>query len=60
MSSAAEAEIEASYMNGQDYVALRQCLIELGHPQPQHPSSGQHHSPQLCKWLRETEKIQIH
>ena len=37
MDSAAEADIGASYMNGQDCVALRQCLIELGHPQPPTP-----------------------
>ena len=37
MGSAAEAEIGASYMNGQDCVAIRQTLIELGHPQPPTP-----------------------
>jgi hypothetical protein len=34
MGSAAEAEIGASYMNGQDCVAIRKTLIKLGHSQP--------------------------
>ena len=37
MGSAAEAEIGFSYMNGQDCIAIRQTLIEMGHPQPPTP-----------------------
>jgi hypothetical protein len=35
--SAAEAEIGAAYLNGQDAVPLRTTLHELGHPQPATP-----------------------
>lgn len=34
MTSAAKAEVGALYMNAQEVLAVRQCLIELGHPQP--------------------------
>ena len=34
MSSAAEAEIGAAYLNSQDACPLRQTLIDLGHAQP--------------------------
>ena len=37
MGSAAEAEIGANYMNGQDCVPIRQTLEEMGHPQPPTP-----------------------
>ncbi len=37
MSSAAEAELEALYLNAQEAVYLRQILTEMGHPQPQTP-----------------------
>ena len=37
MASAAEAEVGALYMNAQEALAIRQCLIELGHPQPPTP-----------------------
>ena len=37
MSSAAEAEIGALYMNAQQAVPIRNCLIDLGHPQPPTP-----------------------
>jgi hypothetical protein len=37
MASAAEAEVAALYMNAQEIVPMRQCLIELGHPQPPTP-----------------------
>jgi hypothetical protein len=37
MASAAEAEVAALYMNAQEMVPMRQCLIELGHPQPPTP-----------------------
>ena len=32
--SAAEAEIRAAYINGQEAVPIRTLLLELGHPQP--------------------------
>ena len=34
MSSAAEAEVAALYMNAKLAVSIRQALIEMGHPQP--------------------------
>ena len=34
MSSAAEAEIAALFMNAKLAVPIRQALIEMGHPQP--------------------------
>ena len=34
MGSAAEAEIGASYINGQESVLIHTLLLELGHPQP--------------------------
>ena len=37
MSSAAEAEIGALFMNAQEAIPIRQCLIDLGHPQPPTP-----------------------
>ena len=37
MASAAEAEVAALYMNAQELVPMRQCLIELGHHQPPTP-----------------------
>ena len=37
MGSAAEAEISAGYINGQDSVPIRTTLIEMGHPQPPTP-----------------------
>ena len=37
MGLAAEAEIGAAYINGQDYVPMRTLLLELGHPQPATP-----------------------
>ena len=37
MASAAEAEIGSLFMNAQDAVPLRNCLIDLGHPQPATP-----------------------
>ena len=37
MASAAEAEVGALYMNAQEAVSIRQCLIEMGHPQPPTP-----------------------
>jgi hypothetical protein len=37
MSSAAEAETGALFMNAQDAIPIRQCLIDLGHPQPPTP-----------------------
>ena len=37
MASAAEAELGALYMCGQEAVPLRTTLIELGHPQPPTP-----------------------
>jgi hypothetical protein len=37
MGSAAEAEIGASYVNGQEAIPLRTALEELGHPQPPTP-----------------------
>jgi hypothetical protein len=35
MSSAAEAELGALYLNARKVVCLRQILTEMGHPQPQ-------------------------
>jgi hypothetical protein len=37
MSSAAEAELGALFINAKTAVAMRQTLIELGHPQPRTP-----------------------
>ena len=37
MASAAAAEVGALYMTVQEALAIRQCLIELGHPQPPTP-----------------------
>ena len=37
MASAAEAEVGTLYMNAQEALSIRQCLIELGHPQPATP-----------------------
>ena len=37
MGSAAEAEIGANYMNGQDCVPIRVTLEEMGRPQPPTP-----------------------
>jgi len=37
MASAAEAEVGALYMNAQEAVFIRQCLIETEHPQPPTP-----------------------
>jgi hypothetical protein len=37
MGSAAEAEIGASYINGQEAIPIRNTLEELGHPQPPTP-----------------------
>ena len=37
MGSAAEAEISANYINGQEAIPIRTLLHELGHPQPATP-----------------------
>ena len=37
MASAAEAEVGALFMNGQEAIATRNCLLEMGHPQPATP-----------------------
>ena len=37
MVSAAEAELGALYSNAQEILPMRQCLKELGHPQPATP-----------------------
>ncbi len=37
MSSAAEAELRALYLNAHETVYLQQILTEMGHPQPQTP-----------------------
>ena len=37
MASAAEAELAALFMNGQEAVALRNCLEAMGYPQPPTP-----------------------
>ena len=37
MSSAAEAEVISLYLNAKEAVLLRQCLHDLGHPQPPTP-----------------------
>ena len=37
MGSAAEAEIGATYINGQEAVPIRTLLLKLGHPQPVTP-----------------------
>jgi hypothetical protein len=37
MSSAAEAELAAVYLNAREEVYLRQILTEIGHPQPRTP-----------------------
>ena len=40
MGSAAEAEIGAAYINGQESVLIRTLLCKLGHPQPATPIQG--------------------
>ena len=37
MASAAEAEVAALYLNAQEALPIRQCLIDMGHPQPATP-----------------------
>ena len=37
MASAAEAEVTALYLNAQEALAIRQCLVELEHAQPPTP-----------------------
>ena len=37
MSSAAEAEIGAMYINAREAVPIRKTLIKMGHPQPPTP-----------------------
>jgi len=37
MASAAGAKVGALYMKAQEAVSISQCLIEMVHPQPQHP-----------------------
>ena len=37
MGSAAEAEIGATYINGQEAVLIRTLLLKLGHPHPVTP-----------------------
>jgi hypothetical protein len=37
MASAAEAEVIGLFMNAQETVPIRQCLLDLGHPQPPTP-----------------------
>ena len=37
MSSAAEAELAALYINAREAVYIRQILHEMGHPQPRTP-----------------------
>ena len=38
MGSAAEAEREKGYMTAQDSIPIRNCLEEMGHPQPPTPT----------------------
>jgi hypothetical protein len=38
MSSAAEAELGALYLNAKEAVYIQQILTEMGHPQPKHQS----------------------
>ena len=37
MALAAEAKVGTLYMNAQEAGSIRQCLIEMGHPQPPTP-----------------------
>ena len=37
MSSAAEAELGALFLNAKEAVIIRQILTEMGHPQPRTP-----------------------
>eukprot|EP00804_Cyclotella_cryptica_P004305 CCRYP_013516-RB/>CCRYP_013516-RB protein AED:0.47 eAED:0.47 QI:0/-1/0/1/-1/0/1/0/87 len=37
MSSAAEAELGALYINAREVIPLRHLLLEMGHPQPPTP-----------------------
>jgi hypothetical protein len=37
MASAAEAEVAGIYLNAQEGVSERNCLIKMGHPQPPTP-----------------------
>jgi hypothetical protein len=34
MASAAESEVGSLFMNGQEAISSRNCLIDMGHPQP--------------------------
>jgi hypothetical protein len=34
MTSAAESEVGSLFMNGQEAISSRNCLIDMGHPQP--------------------------
>jgi hypothetical protein len=42
MASAAEAEVAGIYVNAQLAVGYRNCLIEMGHPQPPTPIRTKH------------------
>jgi len=51
----AEAKLGALYMNAQEVLAIRQCLIELGHPQPPTPTNTDNSSAQgiLTKTIKQ-------
>jgi hypothetical protein len=56
MSSAAEAEIWAVFINAKEGAVLRTTLEELGHPQPPHTFINiQHHCHRLQQWHNNTK-----
>jgi hypothetical protein len=57
MASAAEAEVGALYMNAQEALSIRQCLIELGHPQPPTPMKTYNKSQENSSTMPEQSTI---
>jgi hypothetical protein len=56
MSSAAEAEIGAVFINAKEGAVLRTTLQELGHPQPLHTiGNRQYHHHRLHQWHNKTK-----
>jgi hypothetical protein len=56
MSSAAEAEIGAVFINAKEGAVLRTTLEELGHPQPPHTNGNrQYHCHMIQQWYNNTK-----
>jgi hypothetical protein len=61
MSSAAEAEIGAVFINAKEGAVLRTTLEELGHPQPPHPNGDrQYHCHIIQQWYNKTKTHKSH